>query len=187
MSLTGKGIALALLAALASQASVADGVAAESAAGDGDAACKVALDAVIHVLETPNHQFMTRIEGAEGKPRSSEIIDTGIAMYVESGGKWRTSPMSPKAMQDMLTENQKRAKVTTCRLVREESIAGTPAGVYTIHNETDAGISDSTLWISKADGLPLKQEIDMTASGHERSHSEVRFVYTDVKAPTSVQ
>jgi hypothetical protein len=171
-----KVLALAVTALLANQAVVAD---------DNDT-CKVALDAVIHVLETPNHQFMTRTEGAEGKPRSSELINTGIALYVESDGKWRTSPMSPKAMQDMMAENQKHAKVTTCHLVREESVAGTPVGVYTVHNETDAGISDSTLWISKADGLPLRQEIDMTAAGHERSHSEVRFVYTDVKAPPGV-
>jgi hypothetical protein len=178
MSWSGKGWMLAL-AALASQASVA---------GDADdATCKVALDAVMRVLETPNHQFMTRTEGTEGKPRRSEIINTGIAMYVESGGKWRTSPMSPKAMHDMMTENQKMAKVTTCRLVREESLAGTSVGVYTIHNETDAGVSDSTLWISTADGLPLKQEVDMTAGDHEKSHSEVKFIYTDVKAPPGVQ
>jgi len=178
MSWSRKGLVLAL-AAIASQASVA---------GDNDdPACKVALDAVMRVLETPNHQYMTRTEGSEGKPRHSEIINTGVAMYVESGGKWRTSPMSPKGMQDMMTENQKRAKVTTCRLVREESIAGSPVGVYTIHNETDAAISDSTLWISTADGLPLKQEVDMTAGDHEKSHSEVKFVYTDVKAPPGVQ
>lgn len=181
MSLTGRGIALALTAVLASQVSVA----ADSVAGD--TACKVALDAVMRVLETPNHQFMTRTEGAEGTPRHSEIINTGIAMYVEAGGKWRTSPMTPKAMQDLMTENQKLAKVTTCSLVREETLVGTSVGVYTIHNETAAGTSDSTLWISTADGLPLKQQIDMTTGNHQTSHSEVKFVYTDVKPPPGVQ
>ncbi len=172
----GKSVALALTAIIASQAALAD-----------DDPCKVALDAVMRVLETPNHQYMTRTEGTEAKPRHSEIINTGIAMYVESGGKWQTSPVSPKVMQDMMTENQKRAKVTTCRRVREESVAGTPVGVYTIHNETDAGVSDSTLWISTADGLPVKQEVDMTAGDHEKSHSEVKFVYSNIKAPPGVQ
>ena len=153
-----------------------------------DPACKLPLDAVTHVLATPNHQFVTRTDSRTGgKPRHSEIIDTGIAMYAGDGGKWRLSPTSPQDMQNMLLEGQKQAKATTCRLIRDESIDGTSALVYTIHSETDAGVSDTTLWISKADGLPLKQEIDLDDGGSDKSHSEVRFVYTDVKAPTAVQ
>ena len=153
-----------------------------------DADCKVAIDAVTRVLATPNHQFMTRTDGSSaGKPRHSEVIDTGIAMYVEVDGKWRTSPMSPQAMQDMLIESQRRAKVTSCHLLRDETLGGTSVSVYSMHNETDTGTSDTTLWISKSDGLPLKQEIDMDAGdGKAKSHSQVRFVYTDVKAPPGV-
>jgi hypothetical protein len=168
---------LAVTALLAGQSSLAD-----------DAACKAALDAVTRVLATPNHQFMTRTDGRGGKPRHSEIIDTGIAMYVGVAGKWRTSPMSPQGMQDTMIESQKRARATTCKLLREESVGGASASVYSVHNETDSGVSDSTLWISKADGLPLKQEVDMDpVGGAGKSHSEVRFVYTDVKAPPGVE
>ena len=153
-----------------------------------DPACKLPLDAVTHVLATPNHQFVTRTDSSTtGKPRHSEIIDTGIAMYAGVGGKWRLSPMSPQDMQNMLIEGQKQAKTTTCRLVRDESIDGTSADVYTIHSETDAGVSDTTLWISKADGLPLKQDIDVASGGTGKTHSEVRFVYKDVKAPPGFQ
>jgi hypothetical protein len=150
-----------------------------------DPACKTPLDAVTRVLATPNHQFVTRTDaGTGGMPRHSEIIDTGIAMYAGAGGKWRLSPLSPQDMQNRLIEGQKQARVTTCRLVREESIDGASAEVYSIHSETDAGVSDTTLWVSKADGLPLKQEIDTAGGGAGgKSHSEVRFVYTDVKAP----
>lgn len=153
-----------------------------------DAACKVAIDAVTRVLATPNHQYMTRTDPADGgKSRHTEVIDTGIAMYVEVDGKWRTSPVSPQGMQDMLIEGQKRARETSCRLLRDETIGGTGVSVYSMHNESDSGVSDTTLWISKSDGLPLKQEIDMDTGGARgKSHSEVRFVYTNVKAPPGV-
>jgi len=170
--------ALALAALLAAHSSLAD-----------DADCKVPLDAVTRVLATPNHQFVTRTDATTGgKPRESEIIDTGIAMYAGVGGKWRTSPTSPLDMQNMLIEAQKRARSTLCLRLRNESIAGVAATVYSIHDESDAGISDTTLWVSNADGLPLKQVIDMESGASKtKSHSEVRFVYTDVKAPAGVQ
>ena len=171
-----KFIALALPALLVAQVSLAD-----------DDACKVAFDSVTHVLATPNHQYVTRTDAA-GVERKSEIINTGIAMYVEAAGKWRTSPMTPQGMEDMMIESQKRATGTACKLLRSESVGGSSAAVYSIHNETEAGISDTVLWVSKSDGLPLKQEIDLNAGGTAgKSHSEVRFVYKDVKAPPGVQ
>jgi len=170
-----KPIAFALTVLLFSQAGVAD-----------DAACKVPLDAVTNVLATPNHQYMTRIDAA-GAKRQSEIINTGIAMYVEVGGKWRTSSMSSKGMQALMIESQKRATATSCKLLRAESVDGASAAVYSIHDETEAGVSDTTLWVSKSDGLPLRQEIDLKAGDAAgKSHSEVRFVYKDVKAPPGV-
>jgi len=154
-----------------------------------DPVCKVPLDAVTRVLATPNHQFITRTDGGTGgKPRESEIIDTGIAMYVGVDGKWRTSPTSPLDMQNMLIESQKRASFIACVRLREDSVGGAAVTVYSIHDESNAGISDTTLWVSNADGLPLKQEIDMeSVAAKTKTHSEVRFVYTDVKAPSGVQ
>ena len=172
---------------LVASAALAGSLAPRQSRAD-EADCKVAIDAVTRVLATPNHQYMTRSDPADGgKTRQSEVINTGIAMYVEVGGKWRISPMSPQGMQDLMIESQKHAKSTSCHLLRDETLGGTGVSVYSMHNETDTGTSDTTLWISKSDGLPLKQEIDMDAgSSKGKSHSEVRFVYTDVKAPPGV-
>lgn len=171
-----KTIALAVAALLVSPVVFAD-----------DADCKVALDAVTRVLATPNHQFVTRTDSA-GVKRRSEVIDTGIAMYVKVGETWRTSPTSPQGMQNMLIESQKRATATSCKKLREESIGGASTTVYSVHSETEAGMTNSILWISNADDLPLKQEVTMEAAGSVgTSRSEVRFDYKDVKRPSGVE
>jgi hypothetical protein len=175
-----KRIPLGLAALLGSSALLGS-----PAAFADEADCKVALDAVTRVLATPNHQFMTRTDSA-GVKRQSEVIDTGIAMYVQVGGKWRTSPMTPQGMQAMMIESQKRATATSCRKLREEPVGGTSATVYSVHNETEAGITDSILWISDADGLPLKQDVTLDGGTAGKSRSEVRFDYKDVKAPPGV-
>jgi hypothetical protein len=144
-----------------------------------DPTCKLVFDAMAKAVLTANHQYlalkMDALNG--GKPRNSEIINTGKASYIKSDGKWKPS-VPPQAMLEQMVENRKNAK-STCHLVRDESIDGSPASLYAVREgSSDDSPTDSKVWLAKANGLPIHVEMDM-----EGMHSETRYVYGAVSAP----
>jgi hypothetical protein len=45
-------------------------------------------------------------------------------------------------------------------------------------------VVDSQIWISRAKGLPLRQDMDIDVGGKNgKSHSSSRYEYGDVKPP----
>jgi hypothetical protein len=61
-------------------------------------------------------------------------------------------------------ENQNDTKIT-CRYLREESVNGEAAAVYSQHVETENDKMDVQVWISKSKGLPLREELDVDVGG----------------------
>jgi hypothetical protein len=58
------------------------------------------------------------------------------------------------------------------------------AAVYSTHDVSSKGVVDSQIWISRAKGLPLRQDMDIDVGGKNgKSHSSSRYEYGDVKPP----
>jgi hypothetical protein len=71
--------------------------------------------------------------------------------------------------------------------VRDESVNGEPATLFRMHHHDEDTTTDQQVWISKARGLPLKQDIDMDVGGTSgKSHRSMRYEYTNVQAPAGV-
>src|SRR5579859_1836789 len=88
-------------------------------------ACQSVLDALATIYSTPVHIYATETdENAGGRTRSSETIYLNHATYVQVNGKWRTSPLTQQAVQEMKKEQQEKNVGATCRSVREESVNG---------------------------------------------------------------
>jgi len=77
------------------------------------------------------------------------------------------------------------AKIGACSSVRDEAVDGEMATLYKVRSQSSASTVDTQIWISKSRGLPLKQINDVDVSGGDRgkSHTEIRYEYTNVTAP----
>ena len=151
-----------------------------------DSACQAALDAGDKLFTTPYHAFMTGSGDGEanGKPTSNESILTGDVLYILVDGKWRPSGMSKEVMKAMERQNRDNARNMSCHYVRDESVHGEAAALYSTHQETLHGRIDSQTWISKSRGLILRQEIDIdTGRPNGKSHMSSRYEYDNVEAP----
>ncbi len=151
------------------------------AAPSDDPVCKVVLDAVAKLGATPNHLYTTMTgDFMPGKTQESESITTGGVIYIKLHDKWTVSPITPSQMAKQKQENIRNAKVYRCQHERDESINGDGTAVYKAHSESDAGISDAEIWISKSRGLPVRENIELDSG---KSHMSVRFDYSNVQAP----
>jgi hypothetical protein len=158
---------------------------ASPAAAD-NAACEAVLQAVIKQTTVPVHQKIT-IESAAspGKPLQSELIHLGDTLYMQIQGRWMTRPYDAAKV----AEDARQAMVNaehSCTLVRSEAIDGQAAELYGVTGKTPTGTSESQIWISRASGLPLRQQTTIQEQGKTRVQHEVRFDYADVKAPAGV-
>jgi len=150
-----------------------------------DPACEPMFNAITKLLQTPNHQFMSQSSPTEtltrGKLRSSESISTSDASYVRINDQWRKVPISA---EDMLKQQQgaRENSKETCQFLRDDTAEG-DASVYAAHSETTMGKSDIQIWISKDNGLPVREEIDLDLGDTGKTHSSVRFDYQHVEPP----
>jgi hypothetical protein len=156
-----------------------------------DDACKMAGDATSKLVFTPVHMYMTEVAGfRKNQPKNSETIYTGGAngaIYIMVDGKWTRSRLTSGEMKGSRDEAGATSK-QTCRYLRDEPVNGESAGVYSTHEETEAGKVDSTVWISKTRNLPLKSETDLDVGGAMgKSHTVVRYDYSNVQPPSGVK
>jgi len=153
-----------------------------------DDSCKPVFDAITRLVKTPNHQFLIQSSDAPGStPQAGEMIFTGKTTYILHDGKWQTSSITPEETLKQDEENRKNSK-TSCRVVRDETVEGVSAAVYSLHSESEVGKSDGLIWISKASALPLRQKIELAMNGiTEKNHVETRFVYSGVEPPAGVK
>jgi len=149
--------------------------------------CQPTYDAMNKVMTTPTHIYgtMTAVPNNGDKPITTETIYTGGSAYVKVGGKWTRSSMTPQQVMKREEENRKNSK-TTCRYLKDESVSGETAAVYSTHSEnSEMDVkSDGQIWISKGRGLPLREEMDI-GMGRESSkhHHSVRYEYGNVQPP----
>ncbi len=150
-----------------------------------DAACQPALDAGDKLFTTPYHMFGTYSGAMVGnqKPMSTEMILAGGVQYVLMNGKWSPSPLTLQESKDLVESDKKTAK-TSCHYVRDDSVNGESAAVYSTHDITPHGTVDSQVWVSRRRGLILRQEIDIDTGNGNKSHTSARFEYSNVHAPT---
>jgi hypothetical protein len=162
-----------------------NGPASSTAGSIDDSGCKAVFEANDKLLATPNHMFMTHTSAAKaGKSTNSEVVTVGGVRYIMVGGKWTRSSMSMQERKDQEEQNRKNAKTYSCHYVREESVSGEDAVVYSQHSETEDAKSDGLIWISKSKGLILRIEMDLDTGGElGKDHMSIRFDYSNVKAP----
>ena len=156
-----------------------------------DNGCKPVFDAMSRVLVTPTHLYSSETAAYGGnKPRTGEMIYAGganAAIYIFFDAKWIRSKMDAATMAKQEEENRRTAKYS-CRYVRDEAVNGEAAAVYTSHAEIEDLKSDATTWISKSKGLPLRVELDHDPDDPKtKSHTSLRYEYTNVRPPAGVQ
>lgn len=153
-----------------------------------DRACQPVADANSKLLATPTHISTTTTAAyTGGKPRITESIYAGNAIYVNAAGKWSRSQMTPQEMLKMEQENRE-SKKGTCRYVRDESVNGEAAALYAESSDTEDAKTNAQTWISKSRGVPLRTEIDMDVGGSMgKSHMSMHYDYTNVQPPAGVR
>ena len=147
--------------------------------------CQPTYDAMSKIMTTPTHIYvtMTAVPNSSDKPITAETIYATGSAYVRVSGKWTRSRMTPQEVVKQEEENRKNSK-TTCRYLKDESVNGETAAVYSTHSETGDIKSDGQIWISKSKGLPLRQEFDIDSGGPGgKHHQSVRYEYTNVQPP----
>jgi hypothetical protein len=158
-----------------------------SPAARAQSECKPVYDATDKLMTVPSHGYQTETnpagKGAE-TTTNAEIIRTGGAIYITIKGKWKKSPMSLADMHAQEEENRKTAKNISCKHLRDESVNGQSAAVYTAHSETDDAKADSQVWISKSKGVLLRQDEDIDTGDGDKTHISIRYEYGNVQAPT---
>jgi hypothetical protein len=137
-----------------------------------DVGCKPVLDATLHQLQTPYHSHTTMTLVAGTTPMLTEQVNTGKTLYLLMNGKWSVSKLTPQDMREQEMDNIKNSKAL-CTLVRDEPVDGVSATLYKVHEERDGSASDSQIWISKANGLPLRLKMDEPVVDSHYSYSDV--------------
>lgn len=150
-----------------------------------DSTCKMLADANAKIYAIPTHIYTTEIATyTGGKPKSNELIYLNNTTYIESNGRWNISKATPQRMQELRKTGEDKHPNAACRLVRDESVNGEAATLYSMHDEIQGAKTESQIWISKSRGVPLKLEMDMDSGGAAgKSHRTMRYEYTNVKAP----
>ncbi len=150
-----------------------------------DSTCKMLADANAKIYAIPTHIYTTEIATyTGGKPKSNELIYLNNTTYIESNGRWNISKATPQRMQELRKTGEDKHPNAVCRAVRDESVNGKAATVYSMHDEHQGSKTDSQIWMSKSRGVPLKLEMDMDVGGAAgKSHRTMRYEYTNVTAP----
>jgi len=73
---------------------------------------------------------------------------------------------------------------SVCRHLRDETVSGELAVVYSSHSASDRSTIDSTFWISTSKGLVLRMDADITGKSGSKSQMSVRYDYKNVQKPT---
>ena len=96
-------------------------------------------------------------------------------------GKWSLFGTTKEMEQSSQKKRQNgKASTATCSYLKDELVNGEMAVVHTMNDESPK--FHSQIWISKAKGLPLRQEDDI-GTGTSKMHNSTRYDYGDIKPP----
>lgn len=147
--------------------------------------CDPVFNAMTKAATTPSHRYSTHsVPSPNGnKITNVETIYLQNKIYIRISGKWMESPQSPSEMLQQQQENRKDSK-PTCLFVRNESVNGESAALYSLRSQNEDSKEDGQIWISTHTGLTLREEVDMdTGDSQGKSHASVRYEYGNVKPP----
>jgi hypothetical protein len=147
-------------------------------------ACQPVYNALTKLVTTPSHSYSTQIAPlVNGQQRKVETIYVQGKTYMLARGRWMVSPATPNDVLQQELENEKQGK-STCQFVRNESVDGEAAAVYSMRRETEIANENGLIWISKTRGLALKKDVDMEYGGKVgKMHLVARYEYSNVKPP----
>ena len=145
---------------------------------DCKAFAKLLTDAFAKLNTNPARVHSTRT--ARGGASNTDLIYAAGSIYMNIGGKWITAGPIKDAVQQMEQLMQNPTGKATCRYVKDEPVNGEMAALYTVHSETAKAWHDTQVWISKAKGLLLRQDLE---SNEGKSISSTFYEYGNVKPP----
>jgi hypothetical protein len=147
--------------------------------------CQAVYDAQAKLNQTSHRTVTSTPVGASGQVISVQTILAGGVLYINHNGQWKKSGVTLDQLKQTEELNRKTATNVSCHLSRTESVAGEPAAVYSMHSENEGIKFDTTLWVSKSSGLPLRREQDVDTGGSDgKSHTSERYSFSNVAAPS---
>ena len=138
--------------------------------------CKLVLDAMTKLFDTPTHAYVTMNMG--GKLQTGESIYAGGLIYAKYDGKWSAGTTTKEIKE--ITEKNRQNNKTTCRYLKDEPVNGEMAALYSMRDVSPKATADSQVWISKAKGLPLRTDTGMDGG---KTRISTRYEYGNVKPP----
>jgi len=143
--------------------------------------CAPVFAALDKVMTTPTHISSTTT--VAGKPQVTEMLYSGETAFMKEKGKWILQPISVKQIGTQEQEGRAR-KRNTCKALKDDTVEGEAAVVYSTLTEGPGERSEGQVTISKKSGLPLRNEIDMERGGKPgKTHYSVRYDYKNVAVP----
>ncbi len=141
--------------------------------------CDEVYQAGIKTVQTPHHLYYTITQG-QGKLPSTELVYAGGVTYVKMDGKWRRSIMKPQDQLELAKDDVKTKLPDTCTRVGDQTIGGQAVSVYKAH-KNEAG-TEQVIRIFRSSGLLQSDTVSLS-----NQSVEMRYEYTDVRAPADAQ
>jgi hypothetical protein len=143
--------------------------------------CTTLMNSTIASAHKP-YTATSTTSGGGAPTRLSHSVSIGGKLFVEMNGRWILSKMRMSDMANRMQSEIKTAKMS-CRRLAEGNVGGEAATIYSNHVENRGNVSDNTLWISKATGLPLRTEVKLKngldiVTVFDYSHFQVPEKYT---------
>jgi hypothetical protein len=143
--------------------------------------CQPVFDALDKVFTTPSHSYSTYT--VLGRTIVGEKIYTQGKVFRRGEGKWMKDSDDPKTLLAKEIESRKQG-VANCKVVREESVNGQAATLYSLHGTTQHIKEEAQMWIARSTGLLLREEMDIDGGGSARkSHMSARYENGNIQPP----
>lgn len=153
------------------------------ASAHGADSCQPVFDALMKVATTPSHSYTTSTGLNGGTPTEAETIFANGQKYIRAHGKWIRIPVTSQDVIEQEKEKQQNGK-STCQFLRNESVNGDPAMLFSVHREYEEVKEDGEMWVSRSTGLLLRVEEDVDNRGNKvKDHRSTHFEYGNVRPP----
>jgi hypothetical protein len=145
--------------------------------------CQPVFDALIKVATTRSHSYTTSTAVNGGTPTEAETIFANGQKYIRARGKWMRIPVTSQDVVEQETQKQQHG-TSACQFLRNESVDGEAAMLYSVHREYEEIKEDGQMWVSRSSGLLLRTEEDFDNRGNKaKEHRSTRFEYGNVRPP----
>jgi len=154
-----------------------------TASAHGTDSCQPVFAALTKVATTPSHSYTTSAGVNGGTPTEAETMFANGQKYIRAHGKWIRLPVTS---QDVVEEEKEKQQhgTSTCKFLRNESVNGDAAMLFSVQREYEEVKEDGQMWISRGTGLLLRVEEDFDNRGTKvKDHRSTRFEYEKVQPP----